>query len=97
MAPEACVDRRDYRIRITGVSPADTNAALEKCGALASMDSNPVKVRHFKESTIIHFYVKCDPMFVDLVAFAMLAALCPHINDGLEEAFEPEQLQAIAS
>jgi hypothetical protein len=91
------VDRRDYRIRITGVASHSTDDALMKCGALAQSGENFVKVQHYPGSTIVHFYATCEPLFVDDVADALMKALCPEINDGLLEAFLEPQEELLAA
>jgi hypothetical protein len=87
--PDPSVDLRDYRIRITGVSSADTKRVLARHKQLA--DSGRVKARHFKQSTIVHFYATCKPEFVDRVAADLMTTLCPTINNGLLEEFEARQ------
>jgi hypothetical protein len=91
MAQLACVDRTDYRIRITGVATEATNAALEQ--VLHRSQWSLMKIRHFKTSTIIRFLSECEPMFVEEVSSALLKTLCPCINRGLLKAFERRLMQ----
>jgi hypothetical protein len=89
------VDRRDYEIRISGVTPSEVESALARSGALTS-PPNPVRVKHSKFSTLVLFFQRCDPLFVDKTSFALLEILCPNINEGLLEEFEPDLERAIA-
>jgi hypothetical protein len=87
-----CVDRRDYQIRISGISPETAKEALACCGAL-SQEENPVRVNNNKASTLVWFSQKCEPKFVEDVYFSLMQLICPNINEGLLESFEPAQYE----
>lgn len=101
MAPTSIpsVDRRDYCIRICGIDPTAALVVLRNLiyefGKTYKVPPE-LRIQLVGTAILVRFYVSCHPVFVDEVTFGLMNTLCPTINEGLLEAFEPSLLEATA-
>lgn len=80
-----CVDRIDYRIRLVGIP----SSHVRKVFATEDFQEHAdLRIRMYRNVTIIRFYRNCHPFEVEAVWNWLLQAFCPDINAGLLTSFE---------